>query len=125
MLTLLLEKGYAGFAARALAERAAAHWPPFARLAVLRASDTSADGALRFLRAARETMPVPGGVLLRGPVPAAMHRRADRYHALLLVERRQRARLQEFLHGWVPAVEALRKPHSLRWALDVDPLEVM
>jgi len=125
MLKLLLEQGYAGFAASALVERAAAGWPPFARLAVLRASDTSADGALHFLRAARDIAPVPSVVLLRGPVPAAMSRRADRYHAQLLIESRQRTRLQEFLRGWVPAVETLRKPHSLRWALDVDPLEVM
>jgi primosomal protein N' (replication factor Y) len=54
-----------------------------------------------------------------------MSRRADRYHAQLLIESRQRTRLQEFLRAWVPAVETLRKPHSLRWALDVDPLEVM
>jgi primosomal protein N' (replication factor Y) len=125
MLKLLLEQGYAGFAASALAERAAAHWPPFARLAILRASDTSADGALHFLRAARALTEAPVDVQLRGPVPAAMSRRADRYHAQLLIESRQRTRLQEFLRAWVPAVETLRKPHSLRWALDVDPLEVM
>jgi primosomal protein N' (replication factor Y) len=125
MLKLLLEQGYAGFAANALAERAAAHWPPFARLAILRASDTTAEGALRFLRAARTLTHPSAGVLLRGPVPAAMSRRADRYHAQLLVESRQRKRLQEFLRGWAPALETLRKPHSLRWALDVDPLEVM
>ncbi|HXC59151.1 MAG TPA: primosomal protein N', partial [Steroidobacteraceae bacterium] len=54
LLSTLLQSGYAGFAAGALADRAAAHWPPFARLAILRASDTSADGALRFLRAAKD-----------------------------------------------------------------------
>ncbi len=45
LLQTLLDEGYAGFAASALAERAAAHWPPFARLALLRASDTAARGA--------------------------------------------------------------------------------
>ena len=125
MLNLLLDKGYAGFAASALAERDAAHWPPFARLAVLRASDTTAEGALRFLRAARGLLPAATGVLLRGPVPAAMSRRADRYHAQLLLESRQRARLQKFLGEWMAAVETLKPPRTLRWALDVDPLEVL
>jgi len=125
MLTMLLEQGYSGFAAGALAERDAAHWPPFARLAVLRASDTTAEGALRFLREVKALLPAPAGVLLRGPVPAAMSRRADRYHAQLLVESRQRSRLQKFLGEWMAAVETLKPPRTLRWALDVDPLEVL
>ena len=125
LLTTLLEKGYAGFAAGALTERDAAHWPPFVRLAILRASDTTADGALKFLRAAKALLPAPADVQLRGPVPAAMSRRADRYHAQLLVESRARIRLQQFLAGWIPGVEALPAARSVRWALDVDPLEVL
>jgi primosomal protein N' (replication factor Y) (superfamily II helicase) len=124
MLTMLLENGYAGFAAGALTERQAARWPPYARLALLRASDTSADGATRFLQQARELLQPPAGVDLRGPVPAAMFRRADRHHAQLLVESAQRALLQRFLTDWVPQLSALQAPRSLRWALDVDPLEV-
>jgi primosomal protein N' (replication factor Y) (superfamily II helicase) len=54
-----------------------------------------------------------------------MQRRADRYHAQLLVESAQRTRLQQFLANWVPQVEALKTPRDLRWALDVDPLEVL
>jgi primosomal protein N' (replication factor Y) len=63
-------------------------------------------------------------VVLRGPVPAAMMRRADRHHAQLLVESAQRGLLQRFLAEWVPQVAALPARRSLRWALDVDPLEV-
>jgi len=125
LLKTLLDRGYAGFAADALAERAAAHWPPFSRLALLRASDPKPEVALRFLKAARGMAKPPGGVALRGPVPAAMVRRAGRFYAQLMVESAQRTRLQAFLAGWVPAVEELEKPRSLRWVLDVDPLEVL
>ncbi|HYP80368.1 MAG TPA: primosomal protein N', partial [Steroidobacteraceae bacterium] len=125
LLTTLLEGGYAGFTASALRERDAAHWPPFVRLAILRASDLTAEGALEFLRAAKALLPAPATVQLRGPVPAAMSKRADRYHAQLLVESAQRTRLQRFLAEWVPAVEGIAAPRSLRWALDVDPLEVL
>jgi primosomal protein N' (replication factor Y) len=124
LLVTLLEHGYAGFAAGALAERAEAHWPPFARMAVLRASDTSAGGAGRFLAEARALLPVPAGVALRGPVPAAMSRRAGRHHAQLLVESGQRSALQRYLDDWVPRLAGIAAPRSLRWALDVDPLEV-
>jgi primosomal protein N' (replication factor Y) len=125
LLNTLLERGYSGFAADALTERAAAHWPPFSRLALLRASDTQPEAALRFLREARQLATPPDAVALRGPVPAAMTRRAGRYHAQLLLESRQRRTLQTFLAGWVPAVEQLATSRSLRWVLDVDPLEVL
>jgi primosomal protein N' (replication factor Y) len=124
LLVTLLEQGYAGFATGALAERQAAHWPPFARMALLRASDTAPDGAARFLRAARELLAPPSTVALRGPVPAAMTRRAGRHHAQLLVESPQRAALQRFLGEWVPRLSGIDTPRSLRWALDVDPLDL-
>jgi primosomal protein N' (replication factor Y) (superfamily II helicase) len=124
LLKTLLEDGYAGFAASALAERDAAHWPPFARMALLRASDTTPDGAMHFLGAARELLAAPGGVVLQPPVPATMARRAGRTHAQMLVESPQRMLLQRFLADWVPRVTALSAPRSLRWALDVDPLDV-
>jgi len=124
LLKTLLDEGYAGFAATALAEREAAHWPPFARMTLLRASDTSAGGALHFLKSARELVAPPKGVILQQPVPANMARRADRHHAQMLVESAQRGLLQAFLDDWVPRLSDLPAPRSLRWALDVDPLDV-
>lgn len=53
LLQHLLAEGYEGFARAALDERAAAHWPPFARLALLRASAPRLPQALDFLQAAR------------------------------------------------------------------------
>jgi primosomal protein N' (replication factor Y) (superfamily II helicase) len=54
-----------------------------------------------------------------------MVRKADRYYAQLMVESAQRTRLHAFLAGWVPTVETLERSRSLRWVLDVDPLEVL
>ncbi|MGC1727919.1 MAG: hypothetical protein WA747_00910, partial [Steroidobacteraceae bacterium] len=59
-----------------------------------------------------------------GPVPAAMAKRAGRYHAQLLIESRERPALHRFLGGWLPAVGELRGAQRVRWALDVDPLEL-
>jgi hypothetical protein len=42
----------------------------------------------------------------------------------MLVESAQRGTLQAFLDDWVPRVAELQAPRSLRWALDVDPLDV-
>jgi primosomal protein N' len=49
LLQTCMTEGYDGFARTALAERAAAAWPPFSRLAVVRASAKSAASALEFL----------------------------------------------------------------------------
>jgi primosomal protein N' (replication factor Y) len=125
LLVSLLEHGYDGFAEAALAERLQASWPPFSRLAALRASGKAREAALGFLSEARAAAGAPArGLKLLGPVPAAMAKRAGRYHAQLLVESRERRALHQFLDDWLPQVEALRSAQRLRWALDVDPLEL-
>jgi primosomal protein N' (replication factor Y) len=126
LLRNLLEGGYDAFAAAALEERHSAAWPPFSRLAALRASAPQAQTTLEFLQAARaagETLDA-GRVRLLGPAPAAMARRADRHHAQVLLESGERASLHRFLQQWVPVIETLPTARRVRWALDVDPLEL-
>ena len=124
LLRNLLAEGYDGFARTALAERAQAAWPPFSRLAAVRDSAPSADAALAFLEEARRMAVKPPGVKLLGPVPAAMAKRAGRYHAQLLIESAERGPLHQFLDAWVPRLEQLPSARRVRWALDVDPLEL-
>jgi primosomal protein N' (replication factor Y) len=124
LLQSLLAGGYEGFAATALQERAAARWPPFGRLALLRASALTAAAALEFLAAARAAAPAGSDVRLLGPVPAAMARRAGRHYAQLLLESRERAALHRLLDQWLPLVAALPQARRVRYALDVDPLDI-
>lgn len=124
LLCSLLQEGYDGFARSALAERAQANWPPYSRLAAVRNSATTAEAALAFLTAARAAARPTAQVRLLGPVPAAMAKRAGRYHAQLLVESLERAALHRFLDGWLPQLEPLPQARRVRWALDVDPLEL-
>ena len=129
LLLNLLANGYEGFAAVALRERAAANWPPFARLAVLRASALSLPEAIEFLRDAKLAgrqigQDLQHGIALQGPAPATMVRRASRYHAQLLVECADRKRLQAWLAQWLPQIEALPSARRVRFALDVDPLDL-
>jgi primosomal protein N' (replication factor Y) len=125
LLLNLLHEGYDGFARAALAERAEAAWPPYSRLAAVRDSAKTAEGALEFLTEARKLAGAPPrGLRLLGPVPAAMSKRAGRYHAQLLIEGRERSSLHHFLDAWLPALEQLRSARKVRWALDVDPIEL-
>ncbi|HUQ08989.1 MAG TPA: primosomal protein N' [Steroidobacteraceae bacterium] len=124
LLVSLLEDGYDGFARTALAERAAAGWPPFAHVAVLRASSVELAPAIEFLRAARTLARPTRDLKLLGPAPAAMARRAGRHHAQLLLEARERGPLHRLLGEWLAGVEQIKTPRDLRWSLDVDPLDL-
>jgi primosomal protein N' (replication factor Y) len=126
LLTRLMTEGYDGFARAALAERAEAHWPPFSRLALLRADAPIREHALEFLQAARGLAEGAAGssVRLLGPVAAAMERRAGRFRAQLLLESASRGALQQFLAPWLDAIGALPSARRVRWSIDVDPLEV-
>jgi primosomal protein N' (replication factor Y) (superfamily II helicase) len=126
LLVRLLSEGYEGFARAALQERAAAHWPPYSRLALLRAEAAVSEIPMEFLRAAREAAALgpSDGIRLLGPAPAAMERRAGRFRAQLLLEAAGHGALKRLLLDWVPRLEALPQARRVRWSLDVDPLEV-
>ena len=126
LLQSLLSGGYEAFAATALAEREAARWPPFGRLALLRASSDTSQGALEFLSAARALAPDSPQALVRvlGPVPATMARRAGRYYAQLLIESAERAPLHHFIEEWLPQIERLGRSRRVRYVLDIDPIDI-
>jgi primosomal protein N' (replication factor Y) len=132
LLNRLIDQGYESFASSALQERREAGWPPYSRLALLRAEAKDRDGLDAFLYAALEsargldesrdaTHPT---VKVLGPATALIARRADHFRAHLLIETAARSSLQRFLLRWLPRVESLPGPSGLRWSIDVDPLEV-
>ncbi len=125
LLTRLIAAGYPAFAAIALEERRAAHWPPYSRLAVLRAEAKDSVRLDRFLEeAAACARPIAGEVSVLGPATAMIARRADHFRAHLLLESPSRAPLQRLLGRWLPLIEQLPGPTGLRWSIDVDPLEL-
>jgi primosomal protein N' (replication factor Y) len=126
LLQQLVSGGYDAFATAALREREAARWPPFARVAVLRAEAPGRDAPLEFLEHARELALecAVAGVELLGPATAPMERRAGHYRAQLLLHAPTHAPLQRLLARWVPRIEEAPGARKVRWALDVDPLEL-
>lgn len=125
LLKSLIESGYEGFARAALTERAEAHWPPYTRLALMRADAPEPAPVMRFLEAARDrALPPPANMQVLGPVPASMARRADRHHAQLLVQSASRGTLQKFLGEWLRGVEQIPLTGRVHWSLDVDPIDL-
>jgi primosomal protein N' (replication factor Y) len=126
LLRGLLTGGYEAFADAALEERRQAFWPPFSHLAALRASGLQVADPNEFLDQARQAGEAlrADSVRILGPAPAAMARRAGRYHAQLLLESADRTALHRFVAAWLTRVETLPIARKVRWALDVDPLEL-
>jgi primosomal protein N' (replication factor Y) len=127
LLQQLVTGGYDAFAAAALVEREQARWPPFARVAVLRAEAAGREAPLAFLEHARELAERGcghDGVELLGPASAPMERRAGHFRAQLLLHAASHSPLQRLLARWVPLLEETPTARKVRWALDVDPLEL-
>jgi primosomal protein N' (replication factor Y) len=129
LLQRLLHGGYDEFADAALVERQDAHWPPFARLVLLRAESDTTQRALHFLQAAKHVMLKASRsssqkFQLFGPAPAPMTRRAGVHRAQLLLRAAQAQTLQKMLSSAIPQLEQLPETKRIRWSLDVDPVEL-
>ncbi len=126
LLRDLIRDGYRGFADDALEERRQAGWPPCSHLALLRAESPRQELASQFLTAARreaEKLAI-AGVRLLGPAPAPMEKRAGRYRAQLLLQAEHRRRLHALLDRWAPLLETAPEARTVRWSLDVDPIDM-
>lgn len=130
LLVQLTEQGYFAFAEQALSERRSSALPPFSHLALLRADAQQPGQAEAFLDKACSTAEqlLAGmrahGVELLGPVPAPMERRAGRHRAQLLLHASNRASLHRLLTPWLQALEQQPGGRSVRWSLDVDPIDL-
>ena len=118
--------GYARVAAEALEERRFAGWPPFSRLALLRAAAPKRTDAHRFLEcAARHARRLAAAdVRLLGPVAAQMERKAGRYRAQFLLQSANRPHLHDLLAALRHALEADPASRRVRWSIDIDPIEL-
>ena len=122
----LFRGGYEQVAKSALEERANTAWPPFSRLALLRASAHKRDDARHFLEAAMRMIEPEnsGDVRVLGPVSAPMERRAGRYRAQLLMQSINRQSLQQLLQQLRVKLESDSRSRKVRWSIDVDPVEL-
>jgi primosomal protein N' (replication factor Y) len=123
LLHTLVSGGYHAFAQAELALREAAHFPPFAHLALLRAEAKHAEPPQLFLQFAKTQLGA-AGIAIHGPLPAPMPRRAGYVRAQLIVTASDRRALHAALAAAVPALYTAPEARRVRWSLDVDPLDL-
>ena len=119
----LLSHDYDRFAGALLKERAAAGLPPSGFQAMLRAEAKLLTTALDFLHAAAAEGDDAAQVTVYDPVPMTITRIMNVERAQLMVESPSRPALQAFLTGWTQWLHA-NAPRTVRWHLEVDPLNI-
>jgi len=129
LLTILLEKGYAAFAEEILNERKSAMLPPYSYHALIRADAKQGSRALNFLKSLKSDLQKmqpqrSHPIQILGPTPAPMERRVGYFRAQLLLQSENRMRLQKMIDALVEKLGSTPITSSIRWSLDVDPVEM-
>jgi primosomal protein N' (replication factor Y) len=122
LFAALAEHDYAGFADAQLEERRRAGFAPFVAEAALRAEARQLGTAMHFLARAARLATQPPEVRVYDPVPHLLTRRAGFERAQLIAHSASRRALQAWLTALVAALHA-DPPRSVRWHIDVDPID--
>ncbi len=125
LLLTLVQGGYEAFADALLSDRQMSHWPPYCRLAIVRAESTAPGAGLRLLESVYATFSKEPELQCAPPGPAPMERRAGRYRAQLMITAdtpntliNQLARLRHYLENNTLKGVA-------RWSIEVDPVDML
>jgi primosomal protein N' (replication factor Y) len=123
LLYQLLHENYHAFSQTILQERSEASLPPFSFFALFRAEANQIDYAMEFLVEVKKFIK-NSEIQVMGPIAAPMPRRAGRYRVQLLLQAKQRGRLQQVLKELMTNLDTNRMKQRVRWSLDVDPQEL-
>lgn len=124
MLLTLLQTGYLAFARQLIEERKRWQFPPFSYQALIRAEASEMEQALQHLEQLRALIPTQTGVVLMGPVPAPLEKRAERYRAQLLIQAENRNLRHICLSYLTNQEKNNSNQKSIRWSIDIDPVEL-
>ncbi|MAL99521.1 MAG: primosomal protein N' [Alteromonadaceae bacterium] len=128
LLQQLCQNDYLTLARSLLQEREDALLPPCSAQIALRFESPSMELSIDRLVATRGQLEqwrdqIPE-VLLLGPFPAAIARKANRHRAYLILQADNRRALQRAANALTRWLEQCRFSHNERWLIDVDPQEL-
>lgn len=131
ILNTLLNEGYMGFAAKALAERKEVLLPPYAYQALIRAEANKIEYYQSFLEycfqvmnSSKQHLPADHDIQFLGPVPAPMEKKAGKYRGQLLIQASARKNLHNVINDLIKTIEANKAAQRVRWSIDIDPQEL-
>jgi primosomal protein N' (replication factor Y) len=127
-LQRLLNNDYDVFLEQLLTERQQTQWPPLTHLALLKAEATRESACIDFLQQIKKQLdPVAQHheVVLLGPTAGIQHKRAGKYRYHLLLQCSKRPGLHQCIAEMINLIEIQKLAKSVRWTLDVDPLDLV
>lgn len=129
-LQCLTKNSYAEFSEALFKEREQTSMPPFTHLCLIRAEGKEFKSPLTFLEQVSATAEqlckqYKFSIELLGPLPAPMEKRAGKFRLQLLVKGSKRTDLQNLLSILAPMMEDIKVTSSVRWSIDIDPLELI
>lgn len=126
LLQILLKEGYALFAKNILQERQQTLLPPYSFSVLFRAEAHQLSRAMEFLQEIKnKSKNASGKMLISGPIPAPVARKAGYHRSQLFFQAEARSILQNFLKKILPEIEKIKSKQKVRWSVDVDPLEII
>ncbi|WP_094752150.1 primosomal protein N' [Psychromonas sp. CD1] len=130
LLQELVNSGYTQFSRNALRERKLAQLPPYQFQALLRAESENATLAENFLTLCRQILikiclehNITEKMLLLGPIPAPMERKAGRYRFQLLLQSTYRTLITQTLQRAIDIFSKSPEGRKVKWSIDVDPID--
>jgi primosomal protein N' (replication factor Y) len=122
LLKTLCEGQYLDIADRLLEEREEGQFPPFRAMAIFRAEADTMEKSLQVLDTIKPLTNTPG-IETWGPLPAMIARRADKHRAQLILNARNRKKLNRLLSGICQELDQRKLSAGVKWMIDVDPQE--
>lgn len=122
LLRTLCEGRYLDIADQLLKEREEGQFPPFRAMAIFRAEADTMEKSLQVLDTIKP-LTNAAGIETWGPLPAMIARRADKHRAQLVLNARNRKKLNQLLTGICQELDQRKPPAGVKWIIDVDPQE--
>lgn len=123
----IIDKGYKATAEKLLQQRIDASMPPVGSLCVIRSRAKDSTHAMTFLSELAQQLhrTTQQTVLILGPVPAVMEKKAGYYRAQLLLTTQNRKALHQLLDQAMAQITALKIINKVHWSIDIDPIDLL
>ena len=126
LIRALEKQDYPLLADLLLTERKAAGLPPYSYQVLLRAEANQSGAVEKFLvMAKQELLSIDKQLDVFGPYTAPIEKKAGRYRMQLMLQSASRQAIGKCLHDWVSILEKHPGGRRVRWALDVDPQDLL
>jgi|TARA_B110000196_G_scaffold163550_1_gene140509 primosomal protein N' (replication factor Y) len=126
LLNKIISQDYLSFYKEAIKEREMPQWPPYSHIALLHAESTRQSSVFNFLNQINNNCLKKniGSTLVLGPNASPIEKKSGRYRGQLLLLNVSRKELHQFIKTMDLYIQKQKIKREVRWAIDVDPIDL-